>query len=181
MRATENDKAHGDAYHMGTTHRPASRRREGLAALAVVLCAATVGLSIFGALAWRAVTIRRADPSDALRRFATIRARLPTTVPMVRRDVSGRFVRTNAGPRQGASASRLRVIAYRVQEERLVEADVPLWFVGVKGPAMQFALRGTGIDFQSLGVTAADLERAGAAVLLDETRSNGDRILAWTE
>ena len=46
---------------------------------------------------------------------------------------------------------------------------------------MQFALRGTSIDFKSLGVTAADLERSGAAVVLDETRSNGDRILAWTE
>ena len=62
-----------------------------------------------------------------------------------------------------------------------MEVDVPLWFVGVKGPAMQFALRGTSIDFQSLGVTAAELQRAGAAVVLDETRSNGDRILAWTE
>jgi hypothetical protein len=166
---------------MGTTHRPASRRREGLIALAVVLGAAMVGVSIFGALAWRAVTIRRADASDALRRFTTIRARVPATVPMVRRDRAGRFVRSDARPRQGATASRLRVLAYRVQQEHLVEADVPLWFVGVKGPAMQFALRGTGIDFQSLGVTAADLERAGAAVVLDETRSNGDRILAWTE
>ena len=140
-----------------------------------------VGLSIFGALAWRAVTIRRADASGALRRFTAIRARLPTTVPLVHRDLSGRLVRSDAGPRQGASASRLRVLAYRVQEERLVEVDVPLWFVEVKGPAMQFALRGTSIDFQSLGVTAADLQRAGAAVVLDETRSNGDRILAWTE
>jgi hypothetical protein len=165
---------------MGTTHRPASRRREGLIALAVVLGGAMVGLSIFGALAWRAVTIRRADASDALRRFTTIRARV-ATVPMVRRDRSGRFVRSDAGPPQGATASRLRVLAYHVQEERLVEADVPLWFVGIKGPAMQFALRGTSIDFQSLGVTAADLQRAGAAVVLDETRSNGDRILAWTE
>ena len=100
---------------------------------------------------------------------------------MVHRDLSGRLVRSEAGPPQGGSATRLRVLAYRVQEERLVEADVPLWFVGVKGPAMQFALRGTSIDFKSLGVTAADLERAGAAVVLDETRSNGDRILAWTE
>lgn len=73
------------------------------------------------------------------------------------------------------------MLAYLVREERLVEADVPLWFVGVKGPAMQFALRGTSIDFASLGLTAADLERAGSAVVLDETRGNGDRILVWTE
>lgn len=140
-----------------------------------------VGLSIFGALAWRAVTIRHADASEGLRRFATIRARLPASMPMVRRDGSGRFVRREGGSRQGANATRLRVVAYRVAEERLVEANVPIWFIGVKGPAVQLALRRTNVDFESLGATAADLERAGTAVVLDATYSNGDRILAWTE
>jgi hypothetical protein len=166
---------------MSTAHKRPNRRHEALIALAVVLSAATVGLTIFGALAWRAVTIQRADMSDAQRRFTSIRDRLPASAPLVRRDSSSRFVRTGAPPHQGPKAKRLRVLAYRVEEGRLVEADVPLWFVNVKGPAMQVALRGTRIDFESLGLTAADLERAGAAVVLDETRGNGDRILAWTE
>jgi hypothetical protein len=57
-----------------------------------------VGLSIFGALAWRAVTILGADASDALQRFTTIRARLRATVPLVHGDLSGRLVRSEAGP-----------------------------------------------------------------------------------
>jgi len=166
---------------MSTAHKPANRRHAALMALAVDLSAATVGLTIFGALAWRAVTIQRTDTSDAQLRFTSVRERLPAAAPLVHRDPSGRFVRSAAAPHHGAEAKRLRVLAYRVAEERLVEADVPLWFVSVKGSAMQFALRGTSIDFESLGLTAADLERAGAAVVLDETRGNGDRILAWTE
>ena len=65
-------------------------------ALAVVLSAASVGLTIFGALAWRAVTIQRTDTSDAQRRFASVRHRLPAATPLVHRDPSGRFVRGRA-------------------------------------------------------------------------------------
>jgi len=65
-------------------------------ALAVVLSAASVGLTIFGALAWRAVTIQRTDTSDAQRRFTSVRHRLPAAAPLVHRDPSGRFVRGRA-------------------------------------------------------------------------------------
>jgi hypothetical protein len=75
----------------------------------------------------------------------------------------------------------MRVLAYRRPEQRLVRADVPLWFLKLKGPAVQYALRGTGLDLERLGVTPADLERYGACVVLDETRANGDRLLVWTE
>jgi hypothetical protein len=73
------------------------------------------------------------------------------------------------------------VLAYRASEERLVEADVPLLFLRVKGPAVAFALRGTNFDLESLGLTAADLVDAGPGIVLDETRGNGDRVLAWTQ
>ncbi len=35
--------------------------------------------------------------------------------------------------------------------------------------------------FDALNLTATDLENAGASVVLDETRSNGDRLLVWTD
>jgi hypothetical protein len=58
---------------------------------------------------------------------------------------------------------------------------VPLWFLRVKGPAAQVALRGTGFDLEALGLTADDLARSGIGVVLDDARENGDRVLAWTE
>ena len=103
---------------MPTPHKPPNRRRDALIALAIVLGAATVGLTIFGALAWRAVTIRRTDESDALRQFTTIRARLPASASLVHRDASDRFVGSPRsatascdGPatfRRGSSASKGR-------------------------------------------------------------------------
>jgi hypothetical protein len=58
---------------------------------------------------------------------------------------------------------------------------VPFWFLKVKGPAVQYALRGTGLDLKRLGVSPADLEGYGVCLILDQTRTNGDRLLVWTE
>lgn len=58
---------------------------------------------------------------------------------------------------------------------------MPLWFFKVKGPALRYAVRDTSLDLDALNLTATDLENAGASVVLDETRSNGDRLLVWTD
>jgi len=95
---------------------------------------------------------------------------------------SGRVVRRPSPPREGTGGvERLRILVYQVQQERLVQADVPFWFVALKGPALQYAVRDTGVDLDRLGVTAADLRRHGPGPILDETRSNGDRVLVWVE
>jgi hypothetical protein len=46
---------------------------------------------------------------------------------------------------------------------------------------LQYAVQGTGVDLDRLGVTAADIERHGPGPILDETRANGDRVLVWAE
>jgi hypothetical protein len=53
--------------------------------------------------------------------------------------------------------------------------------VTLKGPALQYATRGTGVDLDRLGITPADIKRHGPGPILDETRSNGDRVLVWVE
>jgi hypothetical protein len=149
--------------------------------IGIVLAGVSVAVAIFAALAWRSVAIRTANSSEARRRFAQVRAGFAMTMPLVQRDASGRFVRREdtAGPRQ--PATELRVMAYVTSQERLVEADVPLWFFHIKGPAAQIALRGTSFDLETLGLTATDLERAGATIVLDESRPDGDQLLAWTQ
>jgi hypothetical protein len=132
-------------------------------------------------VAWRAVTIRHASQSEALTQFEAARARLSPPDPLVQRDASGRFARRKPPRRSEPPAGQLHVLAYRASAERLASADVPLWFLRVKGPAVQLAFRGTGFDLESLGLTADDLAQSGTGVVLDETRGNGDRVLAWTE
>jgi hypothetical protein len=144
--------------------------------------AALVGVGVFGFLAWRSVTVEPATLNEALRRFEGIRDRLAATEPMLQVDADGSVTRHEpAGHAADVRPSRLRVLAYRAPEQRLVRADLPFWFVKVKGPAVQYALHDTGLDMDRLGVTPWDLERCGICLILDETRANGDRLLVWSE
>ena len=141
---------------------------------------ALLGLSGSGILFWRSVHVEQADAADARRRFEEVRHDFPSA-PLVVWDASGRLTRNAPRAPRGLRPSKLHVLVYRLREERLVRAHAPLWFFKVKGPAVNYALRGTGFDLAALGLTAADLEKAGAGLVLDETRTNGDRLLAWTE
>jgi hypothetical protein len=150
--------------------------------LIVLLVAATLGLAGFAYLATNAVTVERADESDAAQRFLAARAVFGSAQPMLDIEPSGRVVRRPSPPREGTSRlERFRILVYQVQQRRLVRADVPFWFVALKGPALQYAVRDTGVDLDRLGVTAADLQRHGPGPILDETRPNGDRVLVWVE
>jgi hypothetical protein len=142
---------------------------------------AVAGLFVFAFLAWRSVTIERADSGAALRRFAQVESRFRSSEPMLRIDAGGTITRRPVPVGEPARLSSLQALAYRMPEQRLVHAVVPFWFLKVKGPAVQYALRDTGLDLKRLGVTAADLEQYGAGVLLDQSRPNGDRLLVWTE
>ena len=149
--------------------------------IATVALAALAGVALFGGMLWRGVTIETRASARAHERFDTIRAMFPSAIPLVRRDESGRFVRTEASGHVGStSARRLHVMAYHASTDRLVSADVPIWLIRIKGPAAAFALRGTGFDIEALGLTASDLERAGACLVLDESRGE-DALLAWTQ
>jgi len=143
------------------------------------LTAAAVGLSLFAAVAWRAVNVHWVDTGTALRQFDAVRAGM-TGAPLVRRDESGSFERRVA-PTSDTPVSQLHVMAYHVSGQQLVRADVPLWFFKAKGPAVQYALRGTDFDLAALSLTPSELEAAGPCVVLDDVRPNGDRVLAWTQ
>jgi hypothetical protein len=150
--------------------------------LLLLLVAATLGLAGFGYLASNAVTVERADESDAAQQFLAVRAAFGSALPMLEIEPSGRVVRRPSPPREEAKhLERFRILVYQVQQRRLVQADVPFWFVALKGPALQYAVRDTGVDLDRLGVTAADLRRHGPGPILDQTRPNGDRVLVWVE
>ena len=145
------------------------------------LVAAVFGVAAFGVLAWRSVSILEMDASGALDNFDAVQVRLPSTPPLVQRDASGAFVRRPSVKPGGPVPTELHALAYHADGQRLVRADVPMWFFKLKGPALRYAVRDTGLDLDALNLTATDLENAGTGVVLDETRLNGDRLLVWTE
>ncbi len=150
--------------------------------LLLLLVVATLGVGVFVYLASNAVTIEQANESDARRRFQAERAALGSAPPMLEIDATGRVVRHASPPSEEAHhLQRLRLLVYQAQQQRLIRSDVPFWFVSIKGPALRYAVQGTRVDLDRLGVTAADIQRHGPGPILDETRANGDRILVWVE
>jgi hypothetical protein len=125
--------------------------------------------AIFGVIAWRAVTVQRADANEAVRQFDAIHASMEGA-PLVRLDPSGRPERRATAPTNDAIATQLHVLAYHAGSQHLVRPDVPLWFFTVNGPAVRYALRETAFDLDALSLTERDLEEAGASVAVDETR-----------
>ena len=159
---------------------PARRFRLWHIAVGIVV-AALFGFTIFGVLAWRSITVERAAPEDAVRRFEQVRRQFAGMEPIIRLEANGRGLRQPSSPDPPPPPNRLHVLAYRVADHRLVQADVPFWFVKIKGPAMGYAFQDTGFNLERLGVTPAELERYGAVLILDEARQNGDRLLVWTQ
>jgi hypothetical protein len=149
--------------------------------VSVFLVAAVFGVVTLGVMAWRSVSVVEVDPGGAAYRFEAARTRVPSTTPLVQRDASGSFVRHPSVKAPGPAPTALHALAYHVDGHRLVRADVPLWFLKVKGPALRYAVRDTSLDLDALNLTATDLENAGASVVLDESRPNGDRLLVWTD
>ena len=148
----------------------------------LLILGAVIGFSIFGVMVTRAVKTEEAAETEALARFTEARAAFGTAEPMLDLDATGGLVARRQEPDStGKAISRLRVLAYQTNRQRLIEAEVPFWFVKLKGPALQFAVRGTGFDLKSLEVTPGDLERHGPGLILDESAPNGDRLLVWTE
>jgi hypothetical protein len=58
---------------------------------------------------------------------------------------------------------------------------VPFWFFRIKAPAADFALEGTGLSFQRLGITADELRRYGSSSRDRSPNHGGGRLLVWTE
>jgi hypothetical protein len=150
--------------------------------LPLILLAGVLGFAVFGVMVYRAVTIQTAESSDALREFARVRAALPAAPALLGLDAAGNVVRREQ-PRTHSPdpIRRLRVLAYHAGSRRLVSAEVPFWFLRLKGPAAQYALRDTGLDLERFRITPAELARHGPSVVIDSSRDNGDRLLVWTE
>jgi hypothetical protein len=154
-----------------------SRRLAGLFALC-----ALIGLTLFAILVWRAVTIEDVERAEAMRRCDVVRGSFQSHTPLIELDQLGRVVRAApVGDAPGRPISRLKALAWRAAEHRLVSSDAPFWFFKLKGPAARFALEGTGFDLERLHLTPADLERAGPALLVDHTSEDGSRLLVWTD
>jgi hypothetical protein len=151
--------------------------------LAFLGLGAVFGFTVFGFMVARVTHVERLGPDIALARFEAARdslgtLRRPLTVVdgQARRSAEIDSVIAEVDPPE-----TLRVMAYRGSQEGLVEVSIPLWFLRLKAPVVDYLLRDTGWSLRELGLSPDDLQRSGRAVVIDEQRANGDRILVWTQ
>lgn len=150
--------------------------------LFIFLGAAVLGIAVFGILAAQVTSVAKVDRTDAKDSFAAVLDSLDSGTPRLTRDESGKFT-NNAVEVTGTGSppTKLGVLAFRAGDRRLIRSDIPFWFFRLKGPAAQFALRGSGFNMKQLGITPGDIARQGVGVILDETTARGDRLLVWAE
>ena len=153
-------------------------RSTGFRILLVVGVLAVLGVAFSFVAAWRSVEMTQADPDGAARAFESERSSSGPGDPIVAFREGG-YVRRPVPPRPPAAPSTLFILAYHRQSQRLVRVEVGFWFLRMKGPASEYVLDGAGVDLEALGLTVADLERYGPAVVLDEQRGD-NRVLMWT-
>lgn len=148
----------------------------------LVVACGLAGIVAFVVLASRAITVQNASRTEAASRIASIRAGLPSRAPLVDIDDNGHVVRTTSSSEGAAHpVARLKALAWRDADQRLVSADTPFWFFKLKGPAARFALEGTGFDLDRLGLTPADIERFGPGIIVDHGGRDGNLLLVWAE
>jgi hypothetical protein len=158
-----------------------ARKSSFIRVLVGIALTALVAVAILGVFTWRSISMETLPEDQAARRFETARAVFSGSSPILTVGTDGRLRPAIPSASRVERPTRFRVLAYRAAERRLATASLPFWFLKMKGPAVAYSLQDTGLDLDRLGVTPADLERYGPALVLDETRPNGDRLLVWTE
>jgi hypothetical protein len=73
-------------------------------------------------------------------------------------------------------------MAFDPDDEKVVKMDLPFWLVRLKMGGTRFEVgRGNNIDLANLHLTVEDLERYGPTLILDHKKSDGSRVLIWSQ
>lgn len=144
--------------------------------------AALAGIGIFALLVWRAVETTDVAPAQVTREFDTARSSTGGGQALVTRQPDGTLARrANPPPDEPEPIEHICILTYHAASQRLSRTEVPFWFYKLKAPAAQFFLGNADFDLSDLGLTGADLERAGPGLVFDEADEAGNRWLVWTQ
>lgn len=150
-----------------------------LPSIVVVLLLGLGGWTLFLRLT---TDVAHLPPAEVRTELAEIRAGLPAKPPLLLVDPAGEVVPNPAATHDSTRRPReLHVRVYDAGARRLVRVDLPFWWVRLKSPVFEYALRKAGVDPARLGVTADDLKRHGPGTVIDEERPDGGVVLVWTE
>jgi hypothetical protein len=152
-----------------------------------------VGLCIVSVLAVAAfgmyfvsqhISTSRATSADADRRFDEIRAAFKDKNPLLEIDSSGEphAVRPlHELPGSTTKPESLSVLAWNPREGRIAKISLPFWIIRLGRNNIDISSGDHRFEFKDLGLDVRELERIGPAIVIDLTRSSGERVLVWTQ
>lgn len=129
------------------------------------------------------VDIRPATTAAVTDEFQTIRARFPNQRPLIEVDDHGNVFHANTDrPASTQQVQSLNIMAFDPDDEKVVKMDLPFWLIRLKMGGTRFEVgRGNNIDLANLHLTVEDLERYGPTLILDHKKSDGSRVLIWSQ
>ena len=149
----------------------------------VFLIAAALGLIVFFWTASQVTSIEQVDTNTASFRFRAVLEQFEDTRSMLTMDGGGRVTRRTRRSKAliPVVPTGLKILAWRGSTIGLVEVHIPMWFLRMKGPAINYLLKDTKFDLQAWGLTVEELQDWGPGVVLDHQSAAGERVLIWTE
>ena len=149
----------------------------------ILLIAAGVGVLLFVVLAAQLTTVEHPDPSAVDMRFRAALKQFEDPTPLLRLDTAGHAVRERGGSTALVPAAPVDIVVLHWGGPKvgLVETRIPIWFLGLKGPALRYMLRDTSFDPHKWGITVSDIRAADAGVVIAHRGGDGTRTLVWSE
>lgn len=145
----------------------------------LALC--VIGFAAFGLyFVSRNLDMTKASSTEATESFESVRARF-TEGPILTIDADERVTLTRRPPSTAPEErpTKMYVMAYDRDDERIVRVTVPFWMLRMSGNDIRLG-SGNHLDFEQLQITAEELERYGPTLLLDHTEGR-NRVLVWTQ
>lgn len=173
----------------GSPAAPAPRKKSRKALWIVLGVIAFLLLCIVGFAAFgfyfvaNNVQMTKATATDAEKSFDEARARFKDA-PIFSIDDQRHVTLTRRPPAQGVDPkpTAMYVMAYDVDESRIVRITVPFWLLRLGREKIRLGSGGdNALQFEDLNLTAEELERYGSALLVDHKGRDGQRVLVWTQ
>lgn len=145
-----------------------------------LLSALSLGVVISGTLVVLLVTSSSVDVDfltreNAFAEMDRVRAQFPDQVPCIDRREDQV---TPEGGARGSRPSIVHMLAWEREDARLIRASTPYWALRIGA----FKLKAARLMVPPLErISAIDLERCGAGLVVDRETSGGGRLVVWAE